>query len=161
MSDLVKLEEKFLAHHLESADLSGILLLSEENLTITTLSDLCENLEVSLAKTNTTLSQVRTLSPSVFVPKRIISLCWRNRRSRIFCLEMAETILTSTNVCQEIKVVVEKIYISLVMQVELGQQNLQSCVTFANRLTFGFCSISNSSAVNPLCVLYFLMVGAE
>lgn len=121
MSDLVKLEEKFLAHHLESANLSGVLLLSEEHLTIATLSDLCENLEVSLAKTNTTLSQVCTLSSSIFMPKRIVGLCWSNRRSRIFCLEMAETILTGTDICQEIEVVVEEVYISLAVQVELGQ----------------------------------------
>jgi len=31
-------------------------------------------------------------------------------------------------------------------------------VTFANRLTLGLCNISSSSAVKPLCVLYFFVV---
>ena len=48
MSDFVQLEKQFLAHDLQSANFLGILLLREIYLTIATLTNLCENLEIAV-----------------------------------------------------------------------------------------------------------------
>lgn len=109
VSDLVELEQKLLAHNLESADLPGILLLCKVDLAITSLSDLSQDLEVSLAKTDTTLSQVCALSSSVLVPQWVVYIRRSSWWLRVLCSEMAQTVLTSTNIGQEVEVVIEEI----------------------------------------------------
>ena len=106
MSDLVQLEQQLFAHDIQSTDFSGIFLLGEEDLTIATLSDLCEDLKVALPKTYSTLSQIGSLSTNVFGPDWIISFFGSGRRIGEFGFEMSKTILASTDVGQEIKVVI-------------------------------------------------------
>ncbi len=98
MSDLVKLEKKLLGHDLQGTNFSSVLLRGEEDLSITTLSNLCENLEISLAKTNTPLSKIRTLSSHILLPNRIIRLFRSFWRIRKFGLEVGKAILSRTNV---------------------------------------------------------------
>jgi len=160
MSNLIELEYQLLAHDLQGAHLSRILLLRKVDLSITTLPNLCEDLEITLTQADSTLSKVGTLASSIFLPQGVVCFFGRGGRSRVFGLEMIESILTSTDVGQQIEVVVQEIYkTSISNGPSPGHSNLQSCVTFANRLTLGLCKISNSSAVKPRCVLYFLTVG--
>lgn len=98
MSDLIEFEQKFLTHDLERADLSGIFLLGKIDLAISSLSNLCENLKITLAKTNTALSQVRTFSAGILVPQWVIDFGWGGRWFRVFCLEVVETGLASADV---------------------------------------------------------------
>lgn len=48
VANLVQLEQQLLAHDLQSAHFTRILLLGQIDLSIATLADLCENLEVTL-----------------------------------------------------------------------------------------------------------------
>jgi hypothetical protein len=107
--DLVQLEEQFLTHDLQRTNFSSILLLRKENLSISTLSNLCEDLKVSLPKTDSTLSEISTLSTNVFRPDRIVCLFVSRRRLGEFGFEVVETVLASTDIGQEIKVVIKEI----------------------------------------------------
>lgn len=57
MSDLVKLEEQLLAHDLERAHLPGLFVLSQEHLSISTLPNLGQHLEITLPQSRTALPQ--------------------------------------------------------------------------------------------------------
>jgi len=48
VANLVQLEQQLLAHDLQSAHLTRVFLLGQVDLSIATLTDLCENLEVTL-----------------------------------------------------------------------------------------------------------------
>lgn len=100
MSNLVQLEEQLLAHDLQCANLPGILLLGKENLTISTLSNLCKNLEIALTKTDSSLSEVGTLSSSIFLPDRVVCFFVGCRRFGEFGFEVGESILSLANVGQ-------------------------------------------------------------
>jgi hypothetical protein len=52
----IQFEQQLLTHDLQRTDLSRILLLGKEDLSISTLSNLRKNLEISLSKTDATLS---------------------------------------------------------------------------------------------------------
>ncbi len=67
MSDLVKFEQKLLAHYFQCTDFASVLFGCEVDLSIATLAHLGENLEVTVAQPCAALSQVRSLSAQVFV----------------------------------------------------------------------------------------------
>jgi len=62
MPDLVQLEKKLLAHDLQRTDFPRILLRRQVDLSIATLSNLGENLEVTMLQSRTALSQIGPLS---------------------------------------------------------------------------------------------------
>src|SRR4051794_1813419 len=66
MTDLIELEKQLLAHNLQRAYLTRILLLRQIHLSITTLTDLSQNLEITLAKTGTTLAEMGAFATEVF-----------------------------------------------------------------------------------------------
>lgn len=106
MSNLIQLEQQLLAHNLQRTNLPSVLLLSEEDLSISALSNLCKNLEIPLAKTHSTLSQIGTLSTNIFLPDRIVCFfgsCWRIGE---FGFEVAESVLSSSDVAQEVEVII-------------------------------------------------------
>jgi hypothetical protein len=107
--DLVQLEQKLFAHDLQRADLSRVFLLGKKHLTVTALTDLCKNLEISLSKADTPLAQIGTLPSRVLMPHLTVGLLIRSRRRRVFRLESIESILPGSDVGQEIEVVVEEI----------------------------------------------------
>jgi len=98
MSNFVELEQQLLAHDLQCTDFSGVLLLSKENLPVATLPHLCENLEITLAEADSSLSKIGTLSPSIFLPNRVIGLFGCLWRSGELGLEMRKPILPRANV---------------------------------------------------------------
>jgi hypothetical protein len=98
VSNLIQLEQQLLAHDLQGADLSGILLLSEEDLSISTLSNLCKDLEIALAKTDSTLSEIGTLSSNIFLPDRIIRFLVGCRRFGEFGFEVTESSLSLSDI---------------------------------------------------------------
>src|SRR3954463_13757643 len=99
MSNLIQLEQQLLAHDFQRTNLPSILLLGKEDLSIATLSDLCKNLEISLAETNTTFSEICAFSPDIFVPNRIVGIFWSCRRFRVFGFEVGKTSLSRSDVC--------------------------------------------------------------
>lgn len=109
VSDLVELEQQLLAHDLQRADFPSILLLRQENLPVPTLSDLGENLEITLAQTNTTLPEIGTLSTSIFRPDWVVVFFGSGRWFWELGTELVESILSSTNVAEEVEVVVEEV----------------------------------------------------
>jgi len=62
MSDLIELEQQILAHDFQRTDFACVLLLRQIHLTIATLTDLSENLEVSVSESSATLAQIGTLT---------------------------------------------------------------------------------------------------
>lgn len=56
MSNLIQFEQQLLAHDLQRANFPGIFLLSKEDLSISTLTNLCKDLEIALPETNAALS---------------------------------------------------------------------------------------------------------
>ena len=109
MANLVKLEKQLLAHDLQRADFSGILLLRKEDLTVATLSDLCQDLEVTMSKADASLSEVSTLTTRIFLPQIIVSLFIGLGRRRNFGFERIKSSLTATNISQEVEVVVQEV----------------------------------------------------
>lgn len=109
MSNFVKLEQQLLAHNLQGTDFPSILLLCQENLTITTLTDLCEDLEIALAKTYTALAKVGTLSTSILLPDGLVGFFGSSRWLRELGLEVVESSLPLADISQKVKVVVQKI----------------------------------------------------
>jgi len=78
-------------------------------LSITTLSNLCENLEITLAEADSSLSKIGSLSSSIFLPDRVVCLfgcLWRGGK---FGLEMVQSILSGADVSEEVKVVIEEV----------------------------------------------------
>jgi hypothetical protein len=110
MSNLIQLEKQLLAHDLQCADLPSILLLGEEDLSISTLSNLCKNLKIALTKTDSSLSEIGPLSSNIFLPDRIVGFFVGSRRFGEFRLEMSKSILSLSNVGEEVKVVIKEIW---------------------------------------------------
>lgn len=110
MADLVKLEEELLTHDLESAHLTGVLLLSKKDLAIATLTDLCQDLEVAVAKSHASLAKVGSLASRVFSPHLAMSLLVGLGGLGIFGLESSQSILSRANVGEKIKVIIEEVW---------------------------------------------------
>jgi hypothetical protein len=72
--------------------------LGKEDLSISALSYLCKNLEISLPETNATLSEVGSLSTDILLPDRIVSFFGCGRRSWEFGFEVIDAILAGANV---------------------------------------------------------------
>jgi hypothetical protein len=100
MPDFIKLKKEFLAHDLQRANLPSILLLCEENLSISTLSNLSKNLKVTLAKTNSAFSQVGTFSTCIFLEYFIVGIFVCLWRCGELSLELIESILSCADVCE-------------------------------------------------------------
>ena len=109
VSNLIELEEKLLAHDFQSADLSCIFLRSKVYLPVATLSDLCQDLEVAMAKSSTSFSQIRALSTQVFMLcSLILGLRGRRRRSDLF-VEYSLATLAIMDIAEQVKVMVEEV----------------------------------------------------
>jgi hypothetical protein len=78
-------------------------------LTISTLADLGEDLEVAMSKTSATLSEVGSLSSEVFVQCRVIDLGWGVRRRWVCLLECSLSALTVVNVRKKVEVVIKEV----------------------------------------------------
>jgi hypothetical protein len=61
---------------------------------------LCKDLEIALAKTNTALSQIRTLSTSIFLPNWVVGFFGGLWGFWEFGSEVVESVLASTNVAE-------------------------------------------------------------
>jgi hypothetical protein len=112
MPNLIKLEEKLLAHDLQGTDLPGILFLRKEYLTISALPDLGQDLEVTLPKPNATLSEVGTFPSSIFLPHRVVDFCRRIRRRRILIMEETESIMSRANIGQKVEIIVQEVFLN-------------------------------------------------
>lgn len=129
MSNFVELEQKLFAHDLQCANFSCILLLSKENLAVATLSDLCEDLEITLAETDSSLSKIGTLSSSILLPNRVVGLfgCLRGRRK--LGLKLGKSVLSRANVGKKVEVVVEEVCWGLAIfsrHMKLGRTELRN-----------------------------------
>lgn len=109
MPDLIQFEEKLLAHHFQCTNLSGILLRSKVYLSITTLTDLCKNLEITMTESCTALSKVGPFSTQIFVSGCFIFLCGCGWRSRKLGVEKFCTAMAVVHVAEEVKVMVKEI----------------------------------------------------
>jgi hypothetical protein len=70
---------------------------------------LCEDLEITLAKADSSLSKVGALSSGILLPYWIVGFFGCLWRGGEFGLEMVQSILSRTNISKEIKVVVEEV----------------------------------------------------
>jgi hypothetical protein len=65
-----------------------------------------KDLEISLAKTNSALSQICTLSANIFLPDWVVCFFGCFRRVGEFGFEVGETILSCTNIAEKVEVIV-------------------------------------------------------
>jgi hypothetical protein len=151
VANFVQLEQELLAHDFQGANFSCVLLLCEVHLTIAALSDLGQDLEVCVPQSGASLSKVCSL-PTQVLAECLVVLGFRcGWRGRILRLELCEAVLAGVYVGQEVEIVVEEICtVSLAYAQWLRGGCLHSCVTLANRLTWGFLVFSKSSAESPL-----------
>lgn len=109
MANLVELEQQLLAHHLQSTNFACVLFLGQKDLSISSLANLCEDLEIALSKPDSSFSKIGTFSAGVFVPHLsmvlLVGLWWR----WIFGLEGCQTLLSGPDIGKEIEVVIEEI----------------------------------------------------
>lgn len=110
MTNLVQLEQQLLAHHLQRADLSRVLLLCKEHLAITALANLGQDLEVSLPQPRASLAEVRPFPTEVLVEGVVVFSFGCCRWRGILCFELREAVLASVNVGEKVVVVIEKVY---------------------------------------------------
>jgi hypothetical protein len=107
MSHLIQLEQQFLPHDFQRADLPSVSLLCQVDLTITTLTDLREDLEVAMSKACAALSE-----SLVFSGKMVRSLgfeCCRVCDCGQLLVDSCIARLSIANVREEIVVVVEEV----------------------------------------------------
>jgi hypothetical protein len=83
--------------------------LSQIDLTITTLSNLCEDLEVPVSETSATFAQISTLTAKILVHGSIVFFHRSVRRSREGGFEGGFSSLTVVDVRQKVEVVVEEV----------------------------------------------------
>jgi hypothetical protein len=126
VSYLIQFEQQLFAHDLQGANFSSILLLRKEDLSVSALSNLSQDLEVSLAETNTTLPEVRPLPPDIFLPDGCVYFFGCSRRCRVFGFEVVEAVLAGTDIRQQIKVVVEEVCKSSAKSLSHSASNLHS-----------------------------------
>jgi hypothetical protein len=104
--DLVELEQQLLAHHLQRAHLPRVLFLCQIHLPIAALTDLRENLKVSLPQSRAPLAKVCPL-PSQILVEGIVVLGVRCRWwGRVLFIELGEAGLTCVHVGEQVVVVV-------------------------------------------------------
>ena len=113
MPDLVKLEQKLLAHDLQRAYFFRVFLRRKIYLSVATLSNLGKDLEVTLTKSCSTLSKICTLPSKVFVFQLFIFLGRCPRWGRKLSVKSGLSGLTIVHVAEEVKVVVKKVYSSV------------------------------------------------
>lgn len=98
MSDLVHLVEKPLAHHLQGTNFSRVFLLRQVHLSISTLADLSQDVEVAMVQSCPSLAQICTFSAEVFtlccLVLGVIACC----RLRVLRLELRLAGLTIMNI---------------------------------------------------------------
>lgn len=149
MPDLIQFEEQLFAHDFERANFSSIFLLCQVDLTVSTLANLGQYLEVAMSKSGASLSKICPFTTGVFGPGGVVGFWVGSWRLRIAIFELDQAILTTVNITQQIVVMIKKVYVTPILALMSPMQraimHLQSWATLANLLTFGFCSFSKSS----------------
>ena len=109
MANLIQLEQQLLAHDLQRAHLSRVLLLGQVDLAVSTLTDLCENLEIAMSQLCSPLSQIGPLASEILGHERVVFVfgcLWRLGHAR---LELLCAALTLVHVAEEVEIVVEEV----------------------------------------------------
>lgn len=109
MADFVQLEQQLLAHDLQRAHLLGVLLLSQKDLAVATLTDLGEDLEVTLAKSHPSLAEISSFPTGILVPHLVVGVIISRGGRRELLFEGIEAVLAIASVGEEVKVVVEEV----------------------------------------------------
>lgn len=77
-----------------------------------------------MSKTNAALAQVCSLPTRVLLPERVVRLFRGFGGRRIFGFEVIESVLAMTNVCKEVEIIIEEVYISSQSVIEQKQAGL-------------------------------------
>lgn len=110
MPDFIELEQEFFAHDLQSADFAGVLLLGQVDLTVATLADLRENLEVAMPQPGAPLPQVCALATKILVQNLVVLLFRCIGRGGELRLERGETVLSVVDVGEKVIVIVQEVW---------------------------------------------------
>jgi hypothetical protein len=108
VSNLIQFKEQRLAHNLECANLLGIPLLGQVHLTVPTLTNLCEDLEIALSQASPAFSQICTLPTKVFGQRLVVFSFWH--LSGVLFLKLIETRLTNVYIAEQVIIVIEEIF---------------------------------------------------
>ena len=109
MPDFVKFEQELLAHYFQGTDFSSVFLGCKIHLSVATLANLSEDLEVSMTKSRPALPKICSFSAQIFVFCRFVFFCRSGWRGWKLGIEERFTILAVVHVAQEIKVMVQEI----------------------------------------------------
>ena len=109
MSDFIQLEQQFLAHDLERTNFSRILLLGQVHLSITTLANLSEDLEITMAQASSPFAEVGAFAAEVFVQGGAVFFLRGGGGFWIAGFEGGGAGLALMNVAEEVEVVVQEV----------------------------------------------------
>jgi hypothetical protein len=109
VADLIELEEHPLAHDLQRTHLLGVLFLREVHLSVPALSDLGQDLKVTVTKPSSTLSEVGSFATEVLVQSCSVDLgrCVGGRR--VLFMKLMESVLTCVDVAQKIEIMIQEV----------------------------------------------------
>lgn len=105
---LIHFEKSSLAHLLESTDFTGFLLPGKEDFTISTLTDLSDNMELIDLELRPSFSEDYSFAATVRFEFFDIFIAFECARSRII-IKSGSSILSCGNISQELKVIIKKV----------------------------------------------------
>ena len=109
MSDLVKLEQKLLAHNFQCTYFASVLFGCEVDLSIAPLAHLGKDLEVAVAQPRAALSQIRSLSAQVFVTCCFVFFHRSCRGSGKLRIERSFAALAMVDIAEEVEIMVKEV----------------------------------------------------
>lgn len=124
VSNFIQLEQELLAHDLQSADLPCVFLLRKINLPISSLANLCENLEVTLPQSSSSLAEIGSLTAKILGKSIIVFGFWGGRWNWVLCLELRQTVLPGMHIGEKIVVVIKEVCICVSRFSNVRPENL-------------------------------------
>ena len=109
MSDLVKFEQKLLAHYFKCTDFASVLFGCEVDLSIAPLAHLGEDLEVAVAQPCSALSQIRSLPAQVLVACCFIFFHRSCGGSGELRIEQSFAALAMVDIAEEVEIMVKEV----------------------------------------------------
>jgi hypothetical protein len=109
VTNLVQLEQQFLAHDLQCTHFSRFLLLCQIYLSVATLTDLSQDLEITMSQLCSPLPQICSFSSQIFGHESIILIFWSFWWLGYTLPELLRAGLTVVDVAEEVEVVVEEV----------------------------------------------------
>lgn len=117
MSYLIQLEEKLFAHNLQSTDLLRVSFGCKIDLSVATLADLGEDLEVAVTESGSSFAEICPFPSKILALCCFIFFCGCFRWRRDARLEHGLSAVTIVDIAEEIEIMVQEVCIVLAFQI--------------------------------------------